>query len=758
MGALRLIGRDPDRSLARFAPHVAGLVALAVFVRTLLPGVAAGDWAEMQVVPHVLGIAHPTGYPTYILLAWAAQLVPIGSIALRGNLLSAVLTSLAVASITVICLRLGLRPAISALAALALGAVGTVWAAAIVAEVNPLHLLLVALLLHRALVWSERRAPRDLAIGGLLLGLALGNHLLTAVIAPFIALFVVWTGRQELRAQPWLLAVPALTLLAGLSVYLYIPLRASMNPPLAYNHPTTWEGIEYLVTGSQFRSQFGFLSGEGPRVYVDSLGDLFQLLAAQATPILPLLGLAGLVVLLRTRTAFGALALAVLVMGTYVWATYGRLEHYLLVPFLILSIGVAAAIDAIAGAVEARVGGPATVFARLVVPVATLAFVAGLYAANWPNVDRSTDRRGDDYVDQVLGALPEGSVILTGWDFSTPLWYARWADERRPDIQIIDDSNIVYDGWGTRENAVGAFVCRRPVYMLRVDEGELLPTRALFRVEPVARILVAAGPPPGRVERTLWRIEPQGGCEAASGGRSPILTTHRPRARPATIASSAPSSPSRSTSVRSSSSPRGRRSVAKRCQIRRRSSIATLVESMPRIAAPRRMNGRTVVLNAGPPALPQLATAACGRRVRRMYGIVGPPTASIAPAQRPDSSGLALSAVTSSRVSVAVAPSSRRRTSSSGFPVAAHTSWPRLANIPTANRPRPPDAPVTRTGPSPGLRPWSSRAMTLIAAVKPAVPIAIACLGVRPSGSGTIQPAGTRAISEWPPWRATPMS
>ena len=45
----------------------------------------------MQSVPHVLGVAHPTGYPTYVLLAWFAELLPIGSVAWRANLLSAVL-------------------------------------------------------------------------------------------------------------------------------------------------------------------------------------------------------------------------------------------------------------------------------------------------------------------------------------------------------------------------------------------------------------------------------------------------------------------------------------------------------------------------------------------------------------------------------------------------------------------------------------------------------------------------------------------
>ena len=48
--------------------------------------------------------------------------------------------------------------------------------------------------------------------------------------------------------------------------------------------------------------------------------------------------------------------------------------------------------------------------------------------------------------------------------------------------------------------------------------------------------------------------------------------------------------------------------------------------------------------------------------------------------------------------------------------------------------PTPPLAPVTSTGPSPGRRPCRSSAATDIAAVNPAVPIAIASRAVRPGG------------------------
>ncbi len=344
---------------AWLAPTTVGLVSLLVYLRTLLPGIAFGDWGEMQTVSHVLGVAHPTGYPTYVLLGWLAQLVPVGSVAFRLNLLSAVLVAGALATVCAIAGRLGVRPILAIAGALALGAVGTVWAAATVAEVNPLHLLLCALLIHRALVWEARRRPIDLVIGGLLVGLALGNHLLTLFVAPFIAVFVAWVGRRELLARPWIVVPGLLAVLAGLSVYAYIPLAASASPPLPYNHPTTLDGVWWLVSGRQFRDQFDFLAAKGPGVFIESLGALRDLALARATAVFPVLGLIGIGILLVRRTAFGLLCVAIVVSGAYVWSNYLRLEHYLLVPWLIIAIGATVGLEGIAVARPGSCGGSA---------------------------------------------------------------------------------------------------------------------------------------------------------------------------------------------------------------------------------------------------------------------------------------------------------------------------------------------------------------------------------------------------------------
>jgi hypothetical protein len=462
----------------------------------------------MQTVPHVVGVAHPTGYPTYILLAWLVHLAPIGSIAFRANLLSAVLVASALAVTVAILIRLGVRPLIAVGAGLALGAIPTVWAAATVAEVNPLHLLFVALLLHRALVWEERRRTRDLLIGALLLGLALGNHLLMLFVAPFLTLFVLWVGRREIAARPWMMAAAAAVGLLGLSTYLYIPLAAAQTPPLPYNNPVTLDAFLFLVGGTQFRGQFGFLSSGGLNAVAGSLGTLCPLLAARATPVIPILGLSGLAVLVRARPAFGLMCAGILLANVYFWATYVRLEHYLLVPWLVLVIGTAFALERLARAFVARPAWFRGLDPSPLVGAAAVTFAVALAVTNWHAADRSGDRSGDAFVETVFGALPEDAAILSEWDASTPLWHARYVLDRRPDVLIVDDTNIVYEGWSTRERRIASLICGRPVFILRLRGADLDPTRAQFRVEPFLTVDVAAGGPSAAITQQIYRVEP----------------------------------------------------------------------------------------------------------------------------------------------------------------------------------------------------------------------------------------------------------
>ena len=505
---------NPDRLL----PAVVGAAALVAYVRTLLPGIAFGDWGEMQTVPHLLGVAHPTGYPTYVILGWFAQLVPIGSVAFRANLLSAILVAGALATTVAILLRLGTRPLIAAAAAIALGAVPTVWAAATVAEVNPLHLLFVALLLHRALVWDDLRRPRDLVLGALLLGLALGNHLLIVFVGPFIAMCVLWVGRREIAERPSIVVPAVVAGVVGIAGYLYIPLAASGSSPLVYNRPVTLDAVLWLVGGAQFRAQFGFLSASGVSEFLGSLDALWLLLADRGTPVLPILGMVGLAVLVRRRPAFGLACVGILLTNAYFWSTYLRLEHYLLVPWLVLALGAGVALESLARLVAARFPRVRGIDGGGLIAASALACAVALALAHWGPADRSKDLGGDTFVGTVLESLPQDAAILSEWDASTPLWHAHHVLGLRPDLLIVDDTNIVFEGWGTRERRIASLICDRPVFILRLQDEDLAPTRAAYRVKPFVTVLVAQGEATATVPRDVFRVEPFDDADCSTAG------------------------------------------------------------------------------------------------------------------------------------------------------------------------------------------------------------------------------------------------
>ena len=77
-------------------PLAGGLLALALYTRTLVPGVFVADFAEFQYLPARLGLAHPNGFPFYMLLGKLWSGLPVGTLAWRMNFLSAVAGALAV--------------------------------------------------------------------------------------------------------------------------------------------------------------------------------------------------------------------------------------------------------------------------------------------------------------------------------------------------------------------------------------------------------------------------------------------------------------------------------------------------------------------------------------------------------------------------------------------------------------------------------------------------------------------------------------
>lgn len=378
LARLERAGVDRGFALAALAPIVGAITTLVLVIPTLAPGViseAAGDSAEFQTVTWVLGTAHPTGYPSYVILGFiASHLIPFGDPAFRMNLLQAFLAASAVAgTIAVvqvltrmrwIALATGLllltMPAWSPLSVTlptsGFPSTPVFWRLSTYADPHMFHLALTALIFLLLLVWQGRRSEEDpqrraradrwLVAAAGVYGVALANHSLTLMLAPGIGLFVLTVAPGIILR--WRLVVGCAALLAGTAVafWLELPIRAAMHAPLVYGHPDTWNGFMYVVTGQQF--------GGIPPTIGDDLGLKFSaimgLISSWLGPLgyLAVVGL-GTSVIRRPRYVLMSLLGAALTAGFAAAYANSDLERYYLVPvfvaFTFVGLGLADAVS-----------------------------------------------------------------------------------------------------------------------------------------------------------------------------------------------------------------------------------------------------------------------------------------------------------------------------------------------------------------------------------------------------------------------------
>ena len=510
LGALRMHAQRliTSRSAIQRAALAAAVPAFIVYVLTLLPGVSVGDWAEMQKAPSALDIAHPTGYPTYVLLGKLWSFLPIGSVAFRMNLLSAVYAAVAVGLTVLILGRLGVRPSLAWVGAMLLAFTGTLWGQATVADENTLQLALVALLLWLALRWRDERRPADLRLAALVAGLALGNHLLSLGVVPFVAVYMLWVARSELR-QRWREAAQAIGIgLAALLVYAYIPLRALVGPPQLYGWLLTWSGFWHLVSGEAFRGAMTFGSAESIALIAKQVPVVADFIGTRVHAILLPLALVGILstplLLKRNWAATAALFLAAFAADVYLYAAYrGSREYYLLTGFLILAICFSLAIEGLARLVE-RVDRDAPLLVAL--PSIALALLVG--AGNWGTYDLSHDHSGEEMVAEIFGYLPRNAVLITYWDTLTSLDYAHCIEGERPDVTIQSLDPTDKNACNLHLDPGAAMATGRPVFALFVIDAEMGSLRARFTLTPVADVLVPYGLRQRQYSRPLYVLAP----------------------------------------------------------------------------------------------------------------------------------------------------------------------------------------------------------------------------------------------------------
>src|SRR3989475_722138 len=442
----------PDRPPYPMAAAVV-LGTLLLYVATLAPTTQFWDTSEYIAAAYVLGVPHPPGNPLFTLLAHVWGLIPWAhGYAMRINFFAAVT---------------------SALAAGCWFLVGERWMRAIVPALLPRRAGTDA---GRRIEWSQWLVV--LTVFGVIVstGLESGTPLKIALTLYAGALiFAVYQGN-------WRFALVTLGVAAvGLSVYVYLPIRAAHFPAINEGEPTTRAALWDVLTRAQYgkppitQRQADLFAQIG--LWVQSFGwqwarDWGTRLQAGFAVIFGGLGVLGAYRQWKAdrRQALAMLALMAtftLLLIFYLNFKYGysqypergalprevrERDYFFICSFALWGIwvgmGLATLMEWVQDAFVARTP---QVERRwlLATPVLALALIPLL--GNHLSASRAKETLARDFAYDLLQSVEPYGILVTAGDNDTfPLWYAQEVEGIRPDVTVINLS-LANTDWYLRQ-------------------------------------------------------------------------------------------------------------------------------------------------------------------------------------------------------------------------------------------------------------------------------------------------------------------
>jgi hypothetical protein len=471
-------------------PRLAALPRLAAFAVPAAAYIASasvepGSWdtAELQGVPYILGIAHPTGFPLYTLVGYVwSHIVVIGSVAFRMNAMSGVALAMTALAGYAVAREIGAGRWVALFATLWFAFTQDVWAHAARAEAQDLAVACEAIAIYAFLRWMRTGEARWFAGAFALCGLAMAAHPNALWLLPGLLIgTLVAVRKPSLR----LAGVSVALLLGGLALYIYLPLRSAyvvahgLDPTVGlqgvnggifwnYNDPRTLHGLALELTGSQFHTPGYFVAAFNPLRIGDALWAFVTGTQAQYGTLATFLILFGVAAAWRRnwRTTLvlcvactAALLFSIVYPNESDVGRYRLLASWVAVPLL--------------GALLPEPETSAMPILRYAL-VLVLAIGAGTaFASQRAFFHRVPGEGGRWVIDAVRLTVPAPSVVVTPWLDATSLAYGAYVEGSLRGLTIVSDNELrlgLYRRWA-KHDRVFVLVNPRDVSSLEGARG-----------------------------------------------------------------------------------------------------------------------------------------------------------------------------------------------------------------------------------------------------------------------------------------------
>jgi tetratricopeptide (TPR) repeat protein len=453
---------DHDKLKIYLPPIVVFAVTFAVYLYTLCPTVYWDDAGELIAACYTLGVPHPPGHPLYAILGKLFTLIPLGSPAMRVNLMSAFFGSLTCAVMFQVVRELIeqdeniKRFAVygGIVAAFGAGFSLILWNQSVLAETTTLHaffMAIVTLLAFRIDSGNpdDDRVTKRLLIFSFIYGLSFTNHVAGLFFMPSLCLILLYRLRLRLFRPGRFIAMILLFFL-GFSVYVYLPIASRFNPPVDWGNPENLKNFWWVVSAKQYSGTLARTPDlltilRGAKNVADTFVSNLTLLGCAFAAV-------GCVRLWKRRKQviiYGVLIILIL-YATSLNSAF--IFVYMLPAVLMLSIWAGYGLAAVCERAErAAAGLEEALLARIVgrsAHIAGAVLVAVLFFGHFGDCNMRNYTYPKEYGEELLSSLPQNSVLITGT--ADPLficWYLQYCEDFRTDVKVITRNALRRPGY-----------------------------------------------------------------------------------------------------------------------------------------------------------------------------------------------------------------------------------------------------------------------------------------------------------------------
>jgi tetratricopeptide (TPR) repeat protein len=400
------------------------------------------------------GIAHPPGYPLFTLLGHLATFIPVGSIAYRVHMVSALFGALSCVMMYKIALFIFQDRTYAYIAGACLAISREFWSQAIISEVYTLNVFILLALILFALYQADNDRPfsrKLLYLMAFVYGLGLCDHWPLLILTSPAILLILWPVRREV-----LLALPRSIpfLLLGLTPYVWLVIRSHMDPVISfYSAIDSWKEFWYMV------SRQGYARTDvdvGANIW-DKL-DFSRFVLKETSVQLGLFGLLFIIVgfvrqwrvwkpsfcfallfgyLGSTFILIGLLGFNFDVLHQNVFRVYPVNAYTIMVLWLCLGVRYVSRLLANLAGRHLKAVSTGNLLGVLVIGTGLL--------SNIPYNHRAEDHLAQEYAHVVLKSLAPNAVFFTLGDIDTfTLGYFHLVEGVRPDVELYNIAGLVF--------------------------------------------------------------------------------------------------------------------------------------------------------------------------------------------------------------------------------------------------------------------------------------------------------------------------